>query len=263
MVKKILVVEDEPYIRKLLIQTLERGFDDSIDNEELEILEAKNGEEGLQIAKKEHPALIFLDVMMPKKDGFQVCREIKEDSNTKDIYVVLLTAKGQEVDKKKGATVGADEYITKPFDPELIISRVEEEINIRRCDRTHESPYQKRIDNFKECPCCGYTWLARVGFMKDPNLDLVGYQVNFDNLLLGFFIFSHVSCGSTIAVPAGHFRDLYDGPVFSQRLAGTEKCPEYCFRVNELRPCPEQCDCAYVREILQIVRDWSKGNDSK
>lgn len=135
MGKKILVVEDESYIRTLLVQALERGFDDSIDNEELEVLEAKNGEEGLQIAKEEHPSVIFLDVMIPKKDGFEVCREIREDSNIKDIYVILLTAKGQEVDKKKGLLAGADEYITKPFDPELIISKVEEKINIKRCDR--------------------------------------------------------------------------------------------------------------------------------
>lgn len=135
MVKKILIIEDEPHIRGLLMQTLERGFEDSIDSEELEILEAEDGEEGLQIAKEEHPALIFLDVMMPKKDGFQTCREIKEAPNLKDAYVVLLTAKGQEVDREKGLSVGADEYMTKPFDPELIISKVEEKLEIKREDR--------------------------------------------------------------------------------------------------------------------------------
>lgn len=126
---------------------------------------------------------------------------------------------------------------------------------------THESLDQQRTDNFKECPCCGHTWLKRVEFMKDPNLGTVGYQVNFDNLLLGFFLFEHASCGSSIAVPAGRFRDLYDGPVFSQNLAGTEDCPEYCFRESELRPCPERCECAYVREILQIVRHWPKEDE--
>jgi len=135
MLKKVLIVEDETYIRSLLIQTIERGFEDSLDNEEFEILEADNGEDGLQIAKEEQPVLIFLDVMMPKKDGFQVCHEIKEDHNTKNIYIIMLTAKGQEVDKKQGLLAGADEYITKPFDPELIISKIEEKINIKRCDR--------------------------------------------------------------------------------------------------------------------------------
>lgn len=135
MLKKVLIVEDEFHIRTLLLQTIERGFEDSLDNEEFEILEADDGEEGLRIARKEQPVLIFLDVMMPKKDGFQVCREIKEDPNTKNIYVIMLTAKGQEAEKKKGLLAGADEYITKPFDPELIISKIEEKINIKRCDR--------------------------------------------------------------------------------------------------------------------------------
>lgn len=135
MAEKILVVEDETHIRALLIQTLERGFEESIDDEELEVLEASDGEEGLKIAKEEHPTLIFLDVMMPKLDGFSVCKEIKEDPNTKDIYIIMLTAKGQEVDKKQGLLAGADEYITKPFDPELIISKIEEKTNIKRCDR--------------------------------------------------------------------------------------------------------------------------------
>ena len=135
MDKKVLIVEDEFYIRTLLIQTIERGFEDSLDNEELEILEADNGEDALKIAREEHHVLIFLDVMMSKKDGFQVCHELKEDSKTKNIYIIMLTAKGQEVDKKKGMLAGADEYVTKPFDPELIIAKVEQQAKIKRCDR--------------------------------------------------------------------------------------------------------------------------------
>lgn len=132
MIKKILTIEDEFHIRALLIQTLETAFEDNIDNDEVEIFEAEDGEEGIQIAKEERPALIFSDIMMPKKDGFQVCQEIKNDLNLKDSYVILLTAKGQEVDKKKGLSVGADEYMTKPFNPELIISKVEEILQIKR-----------------------------------------------------------------------------------------------------------------------------------
>ncbi len=130
MVKKILTIEDEFHIRALLMQTLETAFEDDLDNDELEILVAEDGEEGLQIAKKERPDLIFSDIMLPKKDGFQVCKEIKKDF--KDTYIILLTAKGQDVDKKKGLLVGADEYMTKPFNPELIISKVEERLNIKR-----------------------------------------------------------------------------------------------------------------------------------
>jgi hypothetical protein len=110
----------------------------------------------------------------------------------------------------------------------------------------------------KQCPCCGFVWPARDGFLADPQLAVVGYQVNFDELLLGFLLFSHLACGSTIALPAGVFRDLYGGPVYAGRATGTADCPGYCLRREELEPCPARCECAYVREVLQIVRGWPK-----
>lgn len=134
MAKKILIIEDEQHIRTLLMQTLEVAFEDHIDNEELEIFEAEDGEEGLEIAKDEIPEIIFSDVMMPKKDGFQVCQAVKEDLDLKSIYIILLTAKGQEVDKEKGLSVGADEFMTKPFNPTTVISTVEKNLKIERCD---------------------------------------------------------------------------------------------------------------------------------
>jgi len=110
----------------------------------------------------------------------------------------------------------------------------------------------------KQCTCCGQLWRTRDAFLGDSQLEVVGYQVDFSDLLLGFFLFNHLACESTIAVPAGLFRDLYDGPVFSQRATGTEDCPGYCLRKSELASCPAKCECAYVREILQIVRRWPK-----
>ena len=132
MLKKILIIEDEFHIRTLLAQTLETAFEENIENEELEIFEAVDGEKGIQIAKKERPALIFSDIMMPQKDGFQVCQEIRNDFNLKDSYFILLTAKGQEVDKNKGLLAGTNEYMTKPFNPEHIISKVEKILQIKR-----------------------------------------------------------------------------------------------------------------------------------
>ena len=134
MPKKVLITEDEIHIKALLVQTLETAFEDYIDDEELEIFEATDGEEGLQIAKKERPDLIFLDLMIPKKDGYDVCREIKENRRLKNTYIVMLSAKGQAVDKKKGLAVGANEYVTKPFNPAIIISKVEEILGIKRTD---------------------------------------------------------------------------------------------------------------------------------
>ena len=134
MAKKILIIEDEQHIRTLLMQTLEEAFEDHIDSEELEIFEAEDGEEGLEIAKDENPDVIFSDVMMPKKDGFQICQHIKESPDLKSTYIILLTAKGQEVDKEKGLSAGADEFMTKPFNPLAVIARVEEKLKIERCD---------------------------------------------------------------------------------------------------------------------------------
>jgi DNA-binding response OmpR family regulator len=132
MAKKVQIIEDESHIKALLIQTLETAFEDIIDDEELEILEATDGVEGLQIAKEERPDLIFLDIMIPKIDGFEVCQKLKEDPSFKNTYIIMLTAKGQVVDKEKGLSVGANEFVTKPFNPDFIISKVEEKLGFKR-----------------------------------------------------------------------------------------------------------------------------------
>jgi hypothetical protein len=114
------------------------------------------------------------------------------------------------------------------------------------------------MNNFKKCTFCGHLWQSRKDFLEDAATDLIGYQVNFDNLSLGFFLFNHLNCGTTLGIPAGLFKDLYNGPVFTERLTNTEKCPELCLHESELEPCPEKCECAYVREIIQAVRNWPK-----
>ncbi len=125
MGKKILIVDDEPQIRILLEQTLE-DFEES----GVEILMAENGREGLELIKSERPNLVFLDVMMPEMNGFDVCHTVKKKLKLKDIYIVLITAKGQEFDKQKGKEVGADEYKTKPFDPDEIVKLAGEVLGI-------------------------------------------------------------------------------------------------------------------------------------
>ncbi|TEB13492.1 response regulator transcription factor [Pelotomaculum propionicicum] len=115
---KILIVDDELHIRLLLQQTLEE-----FEEEGVELLTAENGEEALQILQEEKPGLVFLDVMMPKINGFEVCKVVKNDLGMKDVYIVMLTAKGQEFDKRKGKEVGADVYITKPFNPDEIVRK--------------------------------------------------------------------------------------------------------------------------------------------
>ncbi len=116
--KKILVVDDEPHVIKSLTFVLSReGYD---------VSSAENGEDAMAKIRQSKPNLVFLDVMMPRKNGYEVCREVKQDSGLRDIHVIMLTAKGQEADREKGLDVGADEFMTKPFSPALIVKRVRE-----------------------------------------------------------------------------------------------------------------------------------------
>ena len=118
MAKKILIVDDEAHIRMLIEQTLEE-----LEDEGVEFLTAENGEIALEIIQQEKPQLVFLDVMMPKMNGMEVCKKVKKELGLNDVYIALLTAKGQELDRQKGQEVGADVYMTKPFDPEVILQK--------------------------------------------------------------------------------------------------------------------------------------------
>jgi len=121
MEQKILIVDDEAHIRMLIEQTLEELEDDGV-----EFLTAENGEIALDIIQKENPKLVFLDVMMPKMNGMEVCRRVKKELGLENVFIVLLTAKGQETDRQKGLDVGADVYMTKPFDPEVLLNKARE-----------------------------------------------------------------------------------------------------------------------------------------
>jgi len=126
MEQKILIVDDEAHIRMLIEQTLEE-----LEDEGVEFLTAENGEIALEIIQKENPQLVFLDVMMPKMNGMEVCRRVKKELALNNVFIVLLTAKGQELDRQRGQEVGADVYMTKPFDPEIILSKAKEVLGIQ------------------------------------------------------------------------------------------------------------------------------------
>lgn len=108
---------------------------------------------------------------------------------------------------------------------------------------------------FKRCSGCEHVWASREAFLNDPEVTLVGYQVVMDELEAGFFLFNHrhQGCGSTVSIKAGHCFDLYKGPVFSTRKFGEKDCGGFCLRAEDLSPCPAECECAFVREIIQIV----------
>ena len=116
MSKKILVVDDEMYIVNIL--------DFTLGSEGFRVISAANGEEALRKALEIDPDLIVLDVMMPKIDGFEVCRALKAKEETKHIPVILLTAKDRDSDREKGKEVGADLYMTKPFSPTRLLEEV-------------------------------------------------------------------------------------------------------------------------------------------
>jgi DNA-binding response OmpR family regulator len=117
----ILIVDDEPHLRTLIHQTLEE-----LEDEGVELLTASNGEEALATIEAVKPNLVFLDVMMPKLSGFDVCQRTKQELGLTGVYIVLLTAKGQEFDRQRGQEVGADLYMTKPFDPDALLEKARE-----------------------------------------------------------------------------------------------------------------------------------------
>lgn len=126
MNRKIVIVDDEVHIRALIEQSLE----DLEDDHGVEIYTAENGEEGLAIVRREGTCVVFLDVMMPKMNGYDVCEAILKDPELEGTKVILLTAKGQEVDRERGMSAGAYDYITKPFDPDELVDKAREILGI-------------------------------------------------------------------------------------------------------------------------------------
>ena len=125
MSKKILIVDDEVPLRTLLHQTLEE-----LEDEGVELHVATNGEEALAAIQSLQPNLVFLDVMMPKLSGFDVCERAKKGLGLSNVYIILLTAKGQEFDRQRGVDVGADLYMTKPFDPDGLLMKARDVLGI-------------------------------------------------------------------------------------------------------------------------------------
>jgi two-component system phosphate regulon response regulator PhoB len=113
---RVLVVEDEKDVREMLRLNLKMGGFD--------VLEARNGAEGLAIAKTELPSVVILDLMMPEMSGMEVCRALRRNPATSRIPILMLTAKSTEEDKVAGLEVGADDYVTKPFSPRELLLRV-------------------------------------------------------------------------------------------------------------------------------------------
>ena len=134
--EKILIADDEQLMRQLVI--------DFLKPEGYEILEASDGKEALEVYDKEHPDLILLDVMMPGYDGWTVCREIRREST---VPIMMLTAKGEEIDQLFAYDLGADEYITKPFSPKILVAKIKALLRRSQNEQeTHEADDGVAID---------------------------------------------------------------------------------------------------------------------
>lgn len=139
--KQIVVVEDEPDILEALYYNLER--------EGLKVFTSLDGAEGLALIKQKIPDLVLLDLMLPSMDGLEICRQLKANSLTQDIPIIMVTAKGEESDVVLGLGIGADDYIPKPFSPRELIARVK--AVIRRGERTKQSSAKDVIEiNYPE-----------------------------------------------------------------------------------------------------------------
>ncbi len=150
--KKILVVEDENDVRKLIHFNL---F-----SENYNVILSADGESAINLANKENPDLILLDLMLPKINGIEVCKLIKKNNRTKDIPIIILTALGEEENIVDGLEAGADDYITKPYGPKILIARIK--ALLRRADKQMTNKnntlkkhdislnLEKRVCTFKE-----------------------------------------------------------------------------------------------------------------
>ena len=122
--EKILIVEDDPSVLRATSYILEK--------EGYEVLTAVDGLEGLRMAKDDSPDLLILDVMLPGIDGFEICHSLRAESQTAHLPILMFSAKGQEADKATGLKVGADEYLVKPVDREVLLDRVTAWLSAKR-----------------------------------------------------------------------------------------------------------------------------------
>ncbi len=113
---------------------------------------------------------------------------------------------------------------------------------------------------FKTCPLCAQIWPTRDEFLADPQIVVNGYTADFDDIESSLFLFTHRKnhCGSSMGLEASHFLDLYAGERSFERKTGTGECPLYCLDKEKLNRCKSLCEYAFVREILQIVKNWEK-----
>ncbi len=111
--------------------------------------------------------------------------------------------------------------------------------------------------HFKSCTACNQKWLLRENMLYDPNVKLLGYQMNFSDIGSGLLYFNHSgsNCKTTFAIKVSEFKEMYDGPEYSENMMAENDCPMYCLRRSELRSCGLPCSVAFIREIMMNITD--------
>lgn len=160
--QNLLIIEDDPGILELISYNLKQ--------EKFQILKASSGEDGLRIANHKKVDLIILDIMLPGINGLDVCKKLKSDSRTKEIPIVMLTAKSEEVDKIVGFEIGADDYITKPFSPRELVLRVKAVL------KRYEPKNNKKTIIFKEVSVDPSSHSVTIG-KKNLDLTLIEFKL--------------------------------------------------------------------------------------
>lgn len=116
---------------------------------------------------------------------------------------------------------------------------------------------------FKKCSNCTHVWPNLNAFLSDPAVEVSGYLADFVDLHLGLILFRHHACKTTLSTEVNQFSDLYNGPVYQKVNFLSETCPGYCLHENDLEACPAECECAWIRQVIQIVRGWPKSTAGK
>jgi hypothetical protein len=111
--------------------------------------------------------------------------------------------------------------------------------------------------NFKKCNVCKSSWESRENFLSDPDVEIIGYQANFSEPNEGLFLFNHI-CGTTLSAQVKVFGTLYDGPRYKEILTGSEDCKGLCLNEKDSSLCIAECNLAFAREIIKIIRNWEK-----
>lgn len=243
MSRKILVVDDEPVLVETIAYNLQQaGYQVTI---------AVDGASALEAASHETPDLVILDIMLPEMDGLEVCRRLRREKNTATTPIMMLTAKGEEIDKVVGLEVGADDYVTKPFGRRELLARVR--ALLRRADYPVASEEQPAQERSSEVPVPGRELVAgplridlagRRVFCRGKNIELQPKQFDLltylvrnrgtvltrDQLLHNVWGYDYVGDTRTVDVHIRWLREKLEEDPANPRLIQTVRGVGYCFR---------------------------------